>query len=78
MASAAAGLTWHVTWQGFSTSFMQACGSASGLAQQKIAANYRLGKHRMAGVFLRRAAGAARTIPSAWRSNVSLPVHRRP
>ena len=26
----------------------------------------------MAGVLLRRAAGAARTVPSAWRSNVSL------
>ena len=30
----------------------------------------------MAGVLLRRAAGAARTLPSSWRSNVSLLPYR--
>ncbi len=30
----------------------------------------------MAGVLLRRAAGAARALPSSWRSNVSLLLHR--
>ena len=29
----------------------------------------------MAGVLLRRAAGAVRTVPSSWRSNVSLCPH---
>ena len=30
----------------------------------------------MAGVLLRRAAGAVRTVPTSWRSNVSLFSHR--
>ena len=56
---------------------MLVCGSAPGLATRGSAVQCRIGREKMAGVLLRRAAGAARTVPSAWRSNVSLSSHRR-